>query len=535
MGSLVRQGAKAGGAYGAIAGYGQGRGTEESLVGAGVGGLVGAGTGALGARLLSGKTPPPADGGGPAPGDIAAAFQAEGIPTARPVADPSKRGSMAYLETTRGGHGPVQDSLELTRKGIADKVAGLTGEGEALTPGGTGEMIQSAGKRTLDTMKSRGTRLYDRAAATAGDAPVNPTDALSRLDAHIADLSRNPNTNKGVISYLQSVRKDLASGAKTVADIRDIRTGMSGEINRRNLSSSNAERIMGDVLDGAKADIARDLGNSSPEALRLYQRADEQWQQMHVARQQVVEKLVGPADNPISGEQTMSRVRNMMGNKGDLNRFNRTMNMMNPEERANFRASLFEGIGQKSPEEPFSPAHFLAQTRDMQPGALQTVFGEEGAKSIQNLRVASKAFADTSASLNRSRSGFVANFKDIVSNVVNLRSTGGGAIGFAVGGVPGAVTGAVVGEASKFATNRLSAKALMNPEVSSWIRKVATVKTEQQARAMVGKLNGIAASNAAIQGEISGLRDALVKVANDNFGRVGSAAASPDRRPDQQQ
>lgn len=535
LGSLVRQGAKAGGAAGAIAGYGQGEGTNQSLVGAGVGGLTGAAVGAAGGRFLGPKAVPPGGGEGPGAAEIATALQDEGIRAARPVADPSKRGSMAYLETTRGGHGPVRDSLELTRQDIASKVAGLSGDGEALTPGGMGESIQEAGKRSIQSIKDSATRFYDRAASAGADTPIQPTEALANLDAHIADLSRNPNTNKGVLSYLKSVRGDLASGNKTVADIRNIRTGMSGEINRRNLGQSNAERIMGDVMDSARADIERDLGRANPEALSLYQQGDDLWRQMSTERQQVLEKLVGPADNPISGEQAMARVRNMMGNKGDLGRFNRIMNMLNPEEQANFRASLFDGIGQKSPEEPFSPAYFLQQTKDMQPGALKTVFGDDGAKSIQNLRVASRGFTDAQASLNNSRSGFVNNFKDIVSSIVNLRSATGAGAGYMIGGPPGAVAGAIVGETAKLATNRLSAKALMNPEVSSWIRKVAVAKTDQQARALIGKLNGLAAGNAGLQGELGSLRDAIVRAVNDNAPRAGSVAASPDQRPDQQQ
>jgi hypothetical protein len=460
---------------------------------------------------------------GSKPSEIADALQTEGIPAARPIADPTKRASMAYLETTRGGHGPVRQSLEATRASIADKVSGLAGDGEALTPGGTGEMIQTAGKRSVADMKTRASRLYDQAATVGADAPVVPKEALASLDSHIAELERNPNTNKGTLAYLKATRKDLA-GQKTVADIRNIRTGISGEINRRNLGQTNAERIMGDVMTAARSDISRDLGSQKPDALKLYQKADDLWNQMSTERKQVLERLVGPADNPISGEQTMSRVRAMMGSKGDASRFQRVINTMSPEEQANFRSSLFNGVGQRSPEEPFSPAYFLAQTRDLQHGALKTVFGEDGAKSIQNLRVASQGFRDASASLNNSRSGLVMNFKDIVSSLLSLKKASGAAAGYAIGGPIGAAVGAVGAEALERGVNRLSAKTLMNPNVSQWVRKVATVKTDAQARALMGKLKGLGAGNAALQSELSPVRAALAGL-NDNVPRTGSVAA----------
>lgn len=559
--NLVARGAKAGGAYGVISGYGQGRGLDSSLVGAGVGGVTGAAIGALGGRFLGGKTPPPDAGGGPAPGDIAQALQAEGIPAARPVADPALRAKMAYLETTRGGNAPVQQGLALTRQSIADKVAGLTGDGSASAPGVAGQAIQDAGSRTLQDAKEAAQGVYKQAEASAGETPITPTLALNKLDSYIDKLSRNPNTNAGLVSYLKDIRGDLSgvpeggpvptglldqNGApilkpgapaqpKTLADLRDIMTGANDKINFQNLQKTRAEGIMFDVGKSLNQDISGTLQQANPAALELYNKADGMWSDMSNLRRQVVSRLIGPADNPLSGEQTMSRVTQMMSSKGDLGRFNRVMNMMTPSEKADFQASLWENIGQRSPEEGWTPGQFLAQTKNMQPDALKAVFGPDGAQSIQNLRVASRGLLDAQGSLNNSRSGFVANFKDFLGSILTLKHTGAAGAGYAVAGVPGAIVGAGVGEGAQRVFNGLSAKALMNPDVSSWIRKVATVKTTQQAQALIGKLNGIAAANANISGEVTGLRDMLTKAINDNLPRAGNVAASPNSGPNQQQ
>lgn len=530
---VVRQGAKAGGAYGVISGYGSGQGLQNSLVGAGVGGVTGAGIGALGGRIVAGKTPPPTPPGSPSAADVAAAMQAEGIPAARPIADPSVRGQMAYLETTRGGHGPVQDSLAQTRQAIADKVAGLTGEG---SPSATmGETIQEAGTRTLGDMKNAARTVYSQADRLSNGAQINPTDALAKLDGYINQLSRNPATNAGVIDYLQGIRSDLANGPKTVGDIRDIITGAEDKINYSGLQKTRAEGIMADVNQSLNGDVNRDLGQANPQALELYNKADGMWRDMSQLRQQVVQRLIGRADNPLSGEQTMTRVTQMMSNKGDLGRFNRTMNMMTPQEQADFRASLWENIGQRSPEEGFTPAQFLAQTKNMQVGALKTVFGDNGAQSVQNLRVAASALDSAQKSLNVTKSGFVQNFKSTIGSIMSLKSSGPGLAGYAVAGLPGAAAAVVGSEVAQRAFNGFSARALMNTDVSSWIRKAATVKTTAQAQAMLGKLNTLAVGNASIQPEIAGFRDMLTKALNDNAPAAGSAAASPNSGPNQQQ
>jgi hypothetical protein len=75
----------------------------------------------------------------------------------------------------------------------------------------------------------------------------------------------------------------------------------------------------------------------------------------------------------------------------------------------------------------------------------------------------------------------------------------------------------------------------MNPDVSSWIRKVAVSKSDADAPKLMGQLNKIAAANPAIQAELGGLRDAMASAMNDNMIKTGSLAASPNQGPNQQQ
>jgi hypothetical protein len=528
-----------GAAYGGTYGLGSGEGgVVDRLPNAAVGATIGAGAGALGGAIGR-RAGERVEAAGPSPEEIGNAMLAENIRGGRPIADPSARGSMAYLETTRGGHNVVREGLEATRSDIEGGVGRIAGNGSAQTTGDMGQAIQSAGERRLGAQRRLARRYYDQADRASGGAQVRPTEAVQVLDAQIAGLRQNPNTNRALIDYLEQVRGDFVGPdgnviPKSVGAIRDIRTNLAAEINHRGLGRSNADRLVGQALDAANADVARDLGQSAPQALRLYQQADGIWRQMVTDRRQVVERLIGPADNRLSGERVFANIQNMMRNRGDARRFDRVMEMMTPAERADFGATLMDGIGRASPEDVFSPARFLANTRDLQGGALLRVFGQDGAQAIHNLRLASRGFTDALGSLNNTRSGFVSNFKDFISSVTNLRSGAGGAAGFALGGLPGAVAGAVATEGVQRAVNWNSARVLMNTDVARWLRRVSKLNTPGALNASVRDLTRIASRNPAISQEVLGFQRVLMQAANDNsLARFPVAAESdPSRRDD---
>lgn len=569
VGNLMRAGAAYGGAYGLGSSDTLAEAPINFLTGAtmgGVGGLAAApvarGFDLAGGALARGATNRAARRNqqfGPqeySPEDIGLAFQQEGIPAAQVMAFPERRGEMAAMQARRGSQGVVEESVEATRQGIGRRVEEIGQAGRAApSPGEAGEAVRGAVERGVEQTHARATRHYTRAAELAGDDPVTGTEALTRLDRHIADLSRNENTNSGVLGYLRRVRRDLVETtnepvpdlygnpsmdeagnpimrqveggprAKTVAEIRDLRTNVAGEINRENLGHTNAERIMEDVLAGARADIERDLSRSNPRALELYRRGDTLWQRMTTDRRQLLEGLTGPANNPHSGEKVMERVRGMMGSKGDMRKFDRIMNMMTPEERANFGANLFEHIGRESPESDFSPARFLTATKDIQMPQLRRVFGDDAARSIQNLRVASSAFKATAAHMNRG-SAVANNFRTVMESVLGRLSLGGGAagVGALAGGAGGIATAATAlggGLAAEGATrlwNGMSARSLMNPDVGRWMRRAAQARNPRDYERLMGELGTIAAKDATLAPEITGLRDFISTAMNEATG-----------------
>lgn len=517
---------------GTAAAYGAGEYNNNRLMGALGSGALALGIGAGGNALLSrvGRGTP----GGPAAVNLAQAADQEGIRVTRPLLDPSTRDRMAFLEASPGTGAPIRQGLQNTtddiEAGVARLARGGTGRGD---DGLMGEVVQDAGRRFIDRSRGVGQRLYDRAAQMAGNNRITPTEAVRVLDENIADLSQNPNANGPLIDYLNGIRADLVDNAgniipKSVAAIRDLRTTLRGQISSRNLTQTDAERRMGQVLDAARTDIGRDLAQSAPSAARAYQRADRFWAERASEIKQVVEKVIGPRDNPLSGQKVMDRMR-ALANK-DPRSLQRVVDKMSPDERADYAATIAESLGRRAPGEDFSPALLVSQLRTLSPAARRTIFGRDGAQSIANLRSLAEAQRDTIARLNNSRSGVVQNWGAFLRQFM-----GGGTLGTlagiatGTGAVASGGTGIALGAASAglgLAARRLSARSLMNPNLSRWLAGAARANNPSAIRQYIDRLPGIASRDPAIAQDVTALYRALSEAVNDNT--VARAVASPE-------
>lgn len=541
---LLEQSARTG-AQGAVYGFTSSGGDPENAL---LGGAIG--TAAPGAFNLAGRAArgvrnallPASSTANPEARAVAQALADEGVPGSRPLVDSSVRDRMAYLESSTGSGGPIRQGLNATRSGVEQRAGQLGVGGTAEEVGTMGERVQDAGRRYIDQSRTQAGRLYDRAANLAGDTPVQARDAVAEIDSQIAQLQRNPNSNAGEIRFLESLRSDFVDGQgnlipKTVADIRDIRTGLRGRIGEHNLTYSRVESRVMDILDRARGDVERDLGGAGSPAVQAYRRADEFYAQRANEIKQVVQYVIGPRDNPLSGEQVMTRLRTMASNKGNISRLTRMLAHFTPEERADLAATIAEGAGRRGPGEVFQPGQFVAWARTLSPRARAAFFGQDGARSIENLSRISQALAATEGRLNNSRSGLVANWRGWLRDL-----TGGGPIGAIAGLASGGsmtasgVAGAVIGGGAALTglgLRRLSAKAMMNPNLSRWLAAAPRATTSQAVRSHIDRLTVIARANPVIAQEITGLRQALMNAINDNVPQAGRAAASPDEGPDQ--
>lgn len=532
----ARELAKVGGSLGALYGAGSGETLGERFTGA-VGGAAAGAAGGLVLGKLSDyiaarRTPPPS---GPTPGqEVLAAGRAENIPMNAADVNPGARNSVAYLESTPGGSGPIRANMNAANDAMAERVEGLGVGGMDVGELGVGETLQNAGSRFIKRSGAIKDRMYGRAEELAGNTTVQSKNAVDALDARIARLSETPNSNKAELGLLNDLRADLVDEAGnlkplSVGALRDLRTSMRGEIGNRNLTMSGAEKNISDVLDAAALDIGAALDKSAPNAAAAFRRADNFYKKRQTKINDVIQRFTGPKGSPMSAEQTFRKLESMASPKGDSKRLADMMGTLSREERADVAATIAARLGQRTAEDEFSPALFIGHAAKLSPAARQTIFGAEGAKTISNLMKVAVAKRDMSRSLNSSRSGQVANYARMLSSV--FLGTGAGAI---AGGPVGAVVGGALAAGAGMGARNLTARALMNPRVAEWAAQGLKIKgtlNSPVAQKHIAKLSQIATKDPTVRNEVLQLQQRLLdgfgvsptsRVAADNEKPVGS-------------
>lgn len=518
-GQMARVGAASGAAYG----FGSGEGDvlqriPDALSGGAIGGAGGYAFGRAApvvgnalARFRPGASPVRAEANA-----LAQAGERQGVPMMAADLRPGARNMNAFLEASPGGAGPVQDALATGNTALEASV-GRVGGGTVQTPEMVGSTIQAAGQRMIARTRQTKNDLYAQAERLAPTATVRSQTAVDTLDRNIAELSETPNANRALLGLLNDMRDDLvvpdaSTGRYTprglsIASIRGMRTAMRGEIGSRNLTMTDADRRVSQVIDAASSDITAALQRTDPRAAAAYRRADQFYAQRQQYIQDVVQHYTGPRDRPFSGEQAYHRVIALTGTKGDRERLTGVMRGLNPDERADVASTVAAGLGRRAPDDDFSPARFVTQAQKMTAGAREAVFGTEGADAVNDLIRIASAKRDTANSLNRSRSGQVGNYNSMLTGALGLLGAGGGYA--ATGGAGGAAMGAVAASAMKAGALNVSARVLTNPTFVQWLGRAPSSATPAQITSHVRQLGNIAIREPAIRGELEQLQRLL--------------------------
>ncbi len=532
-GQLARVGAAGGAAYG----FGSGEGglidrVPDALGGGALGAAGGYAFGraapAVGnalARFAPGATAARVEANA-----LAQAGERQGVPMTAADLRPGTRNVFAFLEASPGGGGPTQNALAAGNSGLEGAV-GRIGTGTVRTPEEIGRTAQAAGTRTIDWTRDRKNQMYDLAERLAGPMSVKATSAVDTLNDHITELMATPNANKGILNLLHDLRDDLTTEAGdvvplTIGTLRNLRTAMRGEIGTRNLTMTDAERRVSQVIDAASSDISGALNASNPRAAAAYQRADRFYAERQRYITDIIQHYTGPRDRPISGEQAYARIVALTGQRGDRERLVQTMQALSTDERADVATTIASQLGRRTPEDDFSPARFVTQAEKMTAGARQAVFGTEGAAAVDDLIRIASAKRDTGNSLNRSRSGQVGAYNSMLTGALGLLGAGGG---YAAGGAGGAALGAVAASSFKMGALNLSARVLTNPQFVAWLGRAPTTATPSQITAHVRQLGNLAIRQPAIRGEIGQLQRMLLET-----GTGRSIASEGSERNNQQ-
>lgn len=476
---------------------------------------------------------------GPADANQLALIEAsrqEGVPLNVSDLYPGARNTVSTLETIPGASGPIQRGIAAGRDAIDQRVSNLAGNGTARAD--MGDVYQNAGRRYIGKSRDQKNSLYDRAERAAGNPAIQAPTAVQRLDGYIGELSQTPESNSTLLGVLTKFRSDLVdrTGGQEVAKplsisaLRGLRSAMREELDTKNLTSSRADTMIQDVLDAASGDIAAGLADK-PGALRLYQRADAFYKQRQQHIGDIVTRFIGRKDQPMSSEQTLARVQQMAGPKGDARRLAEMTKNLSAEERADLAATFASQLGRRSTEEPFSPANFISSARQISPNARRLIFGAEGARSVENLIKLSEAKKATVQALNNSRSGQVSNYRAVLSNLV-MGVPGGGAIAGAAVGLNGAtgVVGGLAISGAGIAASRGLAKLLMNPRFTEALANAPATNSPRAVEAHVGRLRQVVGRDPTLQAAFVEFEDKLLRAVNDNWSRAAASGSEEEER-----
>ncbi len=503
--ATIGQGARAGAAGGALAGFGSGEGLEgkvrNTLLGAGAGAALGGAVSGISARLAPRGMNP----------ELARASEAEGVDLLKPMVDPRKISEFGGLESNVYSQPVIRAASAKVREQIGDRVGSLGKGGDVLEAGAAGERLQAAGNRYITRSKGIATRLYDRASKLSGDTPVTPSKAVAQIDQELADLEALPNVNQGEIAFMQELKGDLTRGPLSVGTIRDLRTSIRGRIGTSNLTMTQAEARATRVMGAATDDVAAAV---PPEAASAYRRADAFYRERQVMVDDIKRSILGKRDDPLDPQKAFANIKSLTSPSGNGRRLGAIMRHLEPDERQDIAATVAETLGKDGPDDPFSAAKFLTRTSNSKfsPSARRTIFGTDGAQAIDNLRLLSRKLVEAGADINRSRSATVLERQGMRTAaravVSGLAGIGGTAAGGVSGGVAGlAVAGAAMGASA--ARRVLSARAMVSPRVSRWLAEAADVSTPAQAQTAIRKLGTVIAREPALAGELTPLQREL--------------------------
>jgi hypothetical protein len=483
IGGAARQGAAIGGAAGFGAGEGAQGSTMNALLGAGVGGALGAGGQYVGNALAARATRN-------APGmAVVQAGQRQNIPIRQPDARPDLRGQMAQAESTQTGGPMIRATREADANAIEQRIAEVGGGGNPSDPYALGTRVQEAGQRYIARTKAQATRLYDRARELAGDATVTARNADAALDQNIQELrAAGENSNAAAIGYLEGLRDDIDRGLSLQA-VQNLRTNMRGQISERGLTATDTERRVGQVLDAMNQDLTEQLPREAGDALRA---ADSFYRERQTFINNTLKQFMGDRGNPLPAETAAQRLVSIAQGKGNYDRFSRMWQQLEPTEQADVSATIAASLGRKANGD-FSVATLIRSldpSKGINPRTARLVFGEDGARALQDLRVIAQAKTETMG--RQSPSGVAIN-----AGASGLKKLLWGALGMIGGGPGGAAAGAVGQSFFQQWGEQRAARMLLNPDFTRWLRNAPNATNPQAIDRYFSKLatTGIAAND----------------------------------------
>jgi hypothetical protein len=515
----LTQSAKQAGVASALAGWGEGKGAEESTKNALLYGTVGALTGPLlgeagrGATTVGRKLRNAVTDRGLNP-DLAAAAANNQVRLRKPMVDPRTQELAGNLEGSPG-------ASQIIRGGYADTEADIGAGLTRLSTGApqdmevAGGIAQNAATRFLRDTDRRAAVNYGRARQLAGeDAAITPRTALLQLRKELLEFKGTENISADQVAFINRVGEDLTKGPVTIKQFQRIRRELNDAITRGELRGSEADRATQRIINALRDDLHDSLPR--PAAKRFLE-ADAQYSKDLTFQNDILLPFVAKnaeGELKMSSSQAMSKLQAWANQKsGDPRRLQAFWDNMKPAERQDVLASVISALGKPNRTADFSAAHFISQVSGLSNSARRTMFGVDGAQRVNELVELSKALGAARSRINFPGSGRT--LKQHIGSMLGLMLIGGGGGSFAGGGGAMSLTtagGAVAGLLAKSGIDALRAKSLMNPRFSAWLADVARAATPAQMNERVRKLGVIIAREPALRDELEPLKKKLDSV-----------------------
>jgi len=291
---------------------------------------------------------------------------------------------------------------------------------------------------------------------------------------------------------------------------------MRGQISERGLTDTDIERRARDVVTAMTQDLTEQLPGEASRALHAADR-------FYRGRQQFIDEtlktFLGSRKNPLPAETAGQRLISMAQGKGNYERFSAMWGELEAADRADIAATIAASLGRRGPD--FSAARLvqsLDPTRGINPRTARLVFGEEGARALDDLRVIARAKRDTQQALNNSRTGVAVN-----EATGGLKTLMASVFGFSQAGPAGAVAGGAAREFISRVGERRAARLLLNPDFTKWLRNAPQTTNPRAIDRYFAKLGSIGTVAA---NDNTAIRDAIISIASKS---PAGAAASPSQ------
>lgn len=534
--AMTRQATKDGAVAGAVGGFGYGEGVEGSatnaLLGAGGGALLGNASQRVGNSLAS-----------RAAGTTQRGEQATALTQAadrvgmqgavnRAMVDPRSNNAVTRADGSLMGGPTVQ--REMGR--VADRFETAVGEnlgagGRVLDDVARGDTARNAAERWIRETGEIASRRYDRAERMAGDARIEATQATTEAQNILRRLQETPETNKEEIAAVQRLVRDLAGEGEglSVGALRRMRTSLRKRISRGDLVFGEDEANVLAIMDAAADDITRGLQQQGKgAAAEAFRTADASYRARSEFIKNTVQKLIGGRNSNLNAGQVARKINSL--ERSDYRELRKVYSMLNPEERLDMAATMAQRLGRNSTDNvqnaEFSLDTFLTNTSKLDKGAIEAVFGLDGARAMEDLRKIGEQVRRVRSSFNSrtSKTGIVDGFREYIYTA--LVSGGAGFAGGGAGTAIGLGTLAVAGNAIRQSVN---AKLLMSPKFTRWLRQAPNTSNPRAIDAHFTRLGEIASSEPALAASIERFRSNLLGAVNDNTAAVPNVAAEEDQ------